>query len=66
MSQFRCPVCNSNRYGRLEKRLPNGTPYLSVLYRCLNCNFGFTDFEQFVKSGPDSDRERFGKPAENR
>jgi len=32
----------------------------------LNCNFGFTDFEQFIKSGPDSDRERFGKPAENR
>jgi hypothetical protein len=43
----------------MEKRLPNGSRYLSSLYRCLNCHFGFTDVEQFVvKPAADSSRSR--------
>jgi hypothetical protein len=45
---FLCPVCRGRRYGAVHVKL-HAAPYQTTLYRCLNCRFGFTELDQFVK-----------------
>jgi hypothetical protein len=46
--EFHCPVCRGRRYGAVQMKL-HAAPYQATLYRCLDCRFGFTERDQFVK-----------------
>jgi len=44
---FDCPVCHAKAYVRLPYKLPDGSQKQGSFYRCVQCDFGFTDPPMF-------------------
>jgi hypothetical protein len=49
---FRCPTCDSTRYGGVTVTRPNGTVYRSSLFTCEGCSAVFTDPSRYSRPPP--------------
>ena len=54
---FRCPTCNSTRYGPVTVTRPNGTVYRSSLFSCDGCSAVFTDPARYSRPPPSGSQE---------